>query len=1251
MIVTDHHQAGERAAGLPDPAPGNRATTRSPRSAGPRSPGSWRAAARGRGPRPRCAIGTRVRSRPRPRRAGDGRRRGAAGRREPLAGEARAGRDAAGAAAGAAGADRGLALRADAAGRGRSRLPAGAADQRRGPPLPGRCRGRAAAHRRRGAGRGRSPPSWAAPTRSGGRPSARSTPPPRRRGASCPRSCAKRRAWCSPARTGTPAWSGSSPRGWSSATTGRSSSISLDGEGGGRGSGRSIPGFDLLAALRGLLRAPRELRRPPRRRRALRCGPRTSRPSARRSPPTRPRCSAPSELRRTERIDAMVGGVGLGLELAEELRPAGPVRDGQPGRAADGALGPGQRRADDGGGQARPLQPPQRLPPGARRRLRPLRPRGRGRGAGRRRGAARGQPLERLGRAARRPARALPARTPTAPRPPSGCTPASARTTEWWRRFEAELARDLERGGRLCSATTGAKAPRPARRVVRGGGSATVAIAELVSSGAGVLAVCADASRRAALAAGRHRPGPLQRRRRPRRLPRCGAEALARPARPGRRRPGADRLRGARAASRQLAAGLRARRPRRPAARSAEARRCRRGAGDGRARPASCTSSGREAELAFALAVLDEQLASRERGRRASSASLRERGRGERRARSLRAGARRRRRAPARARGRGALLPRPAELDLVAGEPERRRRRRRGRILRGDRSGALSRVPCLPRTHLGGPAIPRKTQTAVEHSELLADLFAVVEEFDSAPRPTNGSGNGAVRRRRHRGRGGDDRPRRGRARLRLRLRAPRRPAALLRRRVHHPPGRGRPGLRRACGSTPRPSARRCCTTRSRTPAPASTRSASRVRRGDRPAGRRRHQADRDDLREPRRAPGRELPQDDGGDGHRRQGDPDQAGRPPPQHAHARRPAEAEADGEVARDAGDLRAARPPARDPRDQVGARGPRLRHPAPAQVRRNQAAGRPAARRARELRLRRRRVPLRGAGAGRDRGRDLRPRQALLLDLHEDGEEGPRVQRDLRPHRDAGDRRLGQGLLRRDRRHPLALEAAARALQGLRRDAEGEHVPGAAHDRDRARGQAAGDPDPDRGDAQAGRVRDRRPRRLQRGRAARDPEAGEDDLAAAAGRGRGRTGPGRVPRIAQGRPLRGRGLRLHPEGRSEEPLRRLDPARLRLRGPHRRRPPLRRRQGQRQHRAAALPAALRRHRRGADREAETRPLARLAEAGADQPRPQQDPRLVQRGTPRGRRARRPRERSRKRCASAACRCRRSPARRCSPT
>ena len=94
-----------------------------------------------------------------------------------------------------------------------------------------------------------------------------------------------------------------------------------------------------------------------------------------------------------------------------------------------------------------------------------------------------------------------------------------------------------------------------------------------------------------------------------------------------------------------------------------------------------------------------------------------------------------------------------------------------------------------------------------------------------------------------------------------------------------------------------------------------------------------------------------------------------------------------------------------------------------------------------------------------------------------------GQGVQRDLRPDRDARARRLRQGLLRRDRDHPLALEAAAGPLQGLHRDAEGEHVPGAAHHGDRARGAAAGDPDPHPRDARPGRVRDRRPRHLQGG------------------------------------------------------------------------------------------------------------------------------------------------------------------------
>ena len=51
--------------------------------------------------------------------------------------------------------------------------------------------------------------------------------------------------------------------------------------------------------------------------------------------------------------------------------------------------------------------------------------------------------------------------------------------------------------------------------------------------------------------------------------------------------------------------------------------------------------------------------------------------------------------------------------------------------------------------------------------------------------------------------------------------------------------------------------------------------------------------------------------------------------------------------------------------------------------------------------------RDPRRRAREGRHPGRHLGPREALLLDLRQDGQEGPRVQRDLRPDRDARHRR----------------------------------------------------------------------------------------------------------------------------------------------------------------------------------------------------------------------------------------------------
>ena len=198
--------------------------------------------------------------------------------------------------------------------------------------------------------------------RSGGRPSARSTPPPRRRGASCREHLREAPA------------------------------LVLAGEGWhpGRGrdrrlaAGRAPPpagGRDLarrrgrrarLGAQHPRLRPARRRSRPARSTWSASAGtgpppgwssrPRTSTPSARPSPPTRPRCSARRICARTERIDAMVGGVGLGLELAEELEQLAPFGMGNPGVRL---LVPSARVSDvrhDGGGQARPLQPPQRLP-------------------------------------------------------------------------------------------------------------------------------------------------------------------------------------------------------------------------------------------------------------------------------------------------------------------------------------------------------------------------------------------------------------------------------------------------------------------------------------------------------------------------------------------------------------------------------------------------------------------------------------------------------------------------------------------------------------------------------------------------------------------------------------------------------------------------------------------------------------------------------------------------------------------------
>jgi single-stranded-DNA-specific exonuclease len=280
--------------------------------------------------------------------------------------------------------------------------------------------------------------------------------------------------------------------------------ISLDESAQGRGSGRSIPGFDLLAALEacgghlegfGGHRAAAGLTIKAENVEAFRAA----------FADYADEVLAPEDLCRTEKVDAMVGGVGLGLDLAEELKQLAPFGMGNPGvrllvpsaRVTDvRAMGEGKHarfslrsgshralgvafgRSSLGVEEEDVLDATVRLEVNhwngsvePRVVLREL------------------YPLE------------VPEGDEARPALPHTC---ACEDSEWWQRFEAELGADLDaesaRGGDLGQVLRTRESP--GRRVVDGGASATVAIAELVSSGAGVLAVCADASRRAGLGNG-----------------------------------------------------------------------------------------------------------------------------------------------------------------------------------------------------------------------------------------------------------------------------------------------------------------------------------------------------------------------------------------------------------------------------------------------------------------------------------------------------------------------------------------------------------------------------------------------------------------------------------------------------------------------------------------------------------------------------------------------------------------------------
>jgi single-stranded-DNA-specific exonuclease len=278
--------------------------------------------------------------------------------------------------------------------------------------------------------------------------------------------------------------------------------ISLDEGGSGRGSGRSIPGFDLLGALE----ACREhLEGFGGHRAAAGLQIRAESVAAFREAFAAHANEVLSEddLRRTERVDAIVGGVGLGLDLAEELRQLAPFGMGNPGVRL---LVPSARVSDVrtmGEGKHARFS----LHSGSHRAL--------GIAFGR---SSLGVEDEDLIDASIRlevnhwngsvePRVVLrelyPLEEPEAEQTALAHA-CACEEPEWWRRFEAELAGDPCTQSAESVATGGPSPDRGGggRLLVEAPVPATVAIAELVSSGAGVLAVCADSSRRAALANG-----------------------------------------------------------------------------------------------------------------------------------------------------------------------------------------------------------------------------------------------------------------------------------------------------------------------------------------------------------------------------------------------------------------------------------------------------------------------------------------------------------------------------------------------------------------------------------------------------------------------------------------------------------------------------------------------------------------------------------------------------------------------------
>lgn len=258
--------------------------------------------------------------------------------------------------------------------------------------------------------------------------------------------------------------------------------ISLDEEGNGRGSGRSIPGFDLLAALEA---CSQHLTRFGGHRAAAGLELAESSLGAFREAfaAHATEVLGPDDLKRTERIDAIVGGASLGLDLAEELRQLAPFGMGNPGvrllvpsaqvrdvramgegrharfslhSGSHRALGVAFGRSTLGVGEEEPVDIAVRLE------------------VNRWNGAVAPQVVLR---------EVYPRQTGED----------VLETEEWWDRFESELRRDP-------AATAALVEPLPHRRQQLASTNAPAAVAhELASCGQSVLAVTADAEMRAGM--------------------------------------------------------------------------------------------------------------------------------------------------------------------------------------------------------------------------------------------------------------------------------------------------------------------------------------------------------------------------------------------------------------------------------------------------------------------------------------------------------------------------------------------------------------------------------------------------------------------------------------------------------------------------------------------------------------------------------------------------------------------------------